>query len=363
MQIMLIKRDDKNVMLSINVNESKILIDNDLIIDIKKHISNEFLPCKVLIISDKNVEKLYFEKVKTDLINLKFKVTSFIFSPGEQSKTYRVISEIYKILSLNYMSRTDIVIALGGGIVTDIAGFVAATYNRGMNLINIPTSLLAQIDAAIGGKNGINSEFGKNLIGTFYQPNLILIDPRTLESLPETELSCGIAEAIKYGCIKDKELFKILEDRNFKDAKNEIIYRSIMVKKELVEEDKFDLGIRMLLNFGHTIGHALERLENYKNLSHGTAVAIGMNMITKISEKLELTEKGTADRLGYICKKYCLPTESNFSCKEIFEVILHDKKVLNDYLNLILLKRIGNGFIYKIHSKKFIDFMEGESLT
>lgn len=349
-------------MLSIDVNKSKILIDNALISNIGQYVSSKFLPCKILIISDRNVEKLYVEQVKTNLMKFKFQVKSFIINPGEQSKTLKIAEKIYKILSLNYMSRTDIIIAIGGGIVTDIAGFVAATYNRGMNLVNIPTSLLAQIDAAIGGKNGVNSEFGKNLIGTFYHPNLILIDPQTIKSLPEKELNCGIAEAIKYGCIIDKELFKILEDKNFKDFTNEIVYKSIMVKKKLVERDKFDLGDRMLLNFGHTIGHALEKLEDYENLSHGQAVAIGMNMITRISEKLNLTEKGTANRLLLVCEKYSLPTKSDLSFQTIFEVVLRDKKVLNHCLNLVLIKSIGNGFIYKIPSNKIIDFMKGEAL-
>lgn len=345
-------------MLSFNIDKSKVLIDNNLIFDIGKYFLKEFLPCKILIITDRNIEKFYLKQIKVNLEKFNFKIISFILNPGEKYKTLDNIKEIYNVLSLNYMSRTDIILAMGGGIVTDIAGFVAATYNRGMYLINMPTTLLAQIDASIGGKNGINTEYGKNLIGTFYQPDLILIDPQTLKSLPNKELSCGIAEAIKYGCIKDKQLFEILENKDLKKYTKEIIYRSILIKKELVEEDMFDLGNRMLLNFGHTIGHALEKLEKYENISHGQAISIGMNIITKISEKLGLTEIGTSDRLRRICKKYCLPTKSNLSFQKISEIILLDKKILNDSINLILIKNIGNGYIYKIHADQVINFLK-----
>ena len=347
-------------MLSINVNISKILIDNDLISNCGQFILSVISPCKVMIIIDANIAKLYIDTIKTQLTKLNFKIKIFIIKSEEQSKCIKMANKIYEILSLNFMSRSDAIIAIGGGVITDIAGFVASTYNRGMNLIYIPTSLLAQIDAAIGGKNGINSKYGKNLIGTFYHPRLILIDPIALKTLPKNELNCGIAEAIKYGCIKDKKLFEILENQNFKDSIYEIIHRSILVKKELVEKDEFDLGDRMLLNFGHTIGHALEKLYNYEKISHGQAISIGMNIITKISESLGLTQNTTANRLFAICKKYSLPTKSDLSPEKIVEIILRDKKILNNYLNLILLKNIGEGFIYKISSDKIINFMKGE---
>ena len=357
---------EDNIKLSFSVNKSKVIIDNNLIFDIGKYFSKEFSPRKILIISDINIGKLYLEPIKTNLEKLNFQIKSFILNPGEASKTLDNIKKIYYVLSSNCMSRTDIIMAVGGGIVTDIAGFVASTYKRGMHLISIPTTLLAQIDASIGGKNGVNTEFGKNMIGTFYQPDLILIDPKTLETLPENELNCGIAEAIKCGCIRDKKLFEFFEilgnqDFNksvFKKFAKEIIYKSILVKKELVEEDMFDLGARMLLNFGHTVGHALEKLKNYQNLSHGQAVSIGMNVITQISEKLGLTEIGAADRLRRVCEKYHLPTGINSSFQGISEIILHDKKVFDDYLNLVLIKNIGDGYIYKINSTQIINFFD-----
>jgi len=341
-------------------NTSKILINHALIDNFEQFILNLLRPCKILIISDSNVAKLYVEQVKSQLKKFNFQAELFIIDGGEKAKSLKTVEKIYEVLSLNFMSRSDLIISLGGGVVTDIAGFVAATYNRGMKLVSIPTSFLAMIDAAIGGKNGVNSNYGKNLIGTFYHPSLILIDPNVLKTLPKNELYCGIAEAIKYGCIKDKKLFEILEKENFENNLDEIIHRSILVKKELVEKDEFDLDERMLLNFGHTIGHALEKLYNYEKISHGEAVAIGMNKITKISEIMNLTEKGTTDRLLSVCKKYSLPTESDLPFKEIFKIIMRDKKVIDNYLNLILLKNIGNGFIYKIPSEKIMSFMKKE---
>ncbi len=347
-------------MVSISVNKSKILIEKALVDNCGQFIFDAISPCKVLIISDENVEKYYVEQIKSQLKSLNFQVHLFVIDSGEQYKSLKTAEKIYKTLSLNFMTRSDAIIAIGGGIVTDIAGFVAGTFNRGMNLIHIPTSFLAMIDAAVGGKNGVNSDYGKNLVGTFYHPSLILIDPNTLKTLPENELHCGIAEAIKYGCIKDRKLFEILENHNFEDVVDEIIHRSIRVKKELVEKDEFDLGDRMLLNFGHTIGHALEKSYNYEKISHGQAVAVGMNVITKISEKMNLTQKGTSDRLFSVCKKYFLPTESDLSFDKIFEIILRDKKVLNNCLNLVLLKRIGEGFIYKMPTGNIMKFMKGE---
>lgn len=352
-------------MVSIDVNSSKVLIGSGLIDNLESVILDLICPCKILIVSDSNVSRLYVQKVKSQLEKLNFKVHIYILDSGEYHKSLDTIEKIYAALSQNFMSRCDAIVAVGGGIVTDIAGFAAATYNRGMKLIFAPTSLLAMIDASIGGKNGVNSEYGKNLIGTFYNPKLVLIDPEVLKTLPQDELHCGIAEVIKYGCIKDKKLFDILENSNIASSINEIICRSIMTKKEFVEKDEFDLGYRMHLNFGHTIGHAIERLYNYEKISHGQAVSIGMNIITRISEMMNLTQKGTSDRLFFVCKKYSLPTGKDLladKTDKIFKIILHDKKILNNHLNLVLLKKIGEAFIYKISSENIVDFIKGEYL-
>ena len=247
-------------------------------------------------------------------------------------------------------------------MVSDISGFVASTYKRGIKLINIPTSFLAMIDASIGGKNAVNFNSGKNLVGSFYFPDLILIDYNFLNTLPKKELNSGISEAIKCGAIFDEKLFSILEKEKFEDNIENIIYRSILVKKKLVEEDRFDSGKRMLLNFGHTIGHAVESLSEYKNISNGDAVSIGMNVITKISEKLGLTSTGAHERLKNVCEKYSLPTQNNFSIENLSETILQDKKNFGEYINLVILKNIGNSFLFKLPSSNIINFLEGREI-
>ena len=350
-------------MKTINIKKSKIFIRDGLIDDCGKYVSKFMLPCKILIISDVNVSKLYIKRVKISFMRFNFRVSTFIIKPGESFKSLKTINEIYDFLSANFVSRSDIIVGLGGGVITDISGFVAATYNRGVNLINIPTTLLAQVDAAIGGKNGINLKDGKNLVGTFYQPNMIFIDPTTLNTLNKDEWKSGIAEIIKYGCIKDKELFEMLENQDIYDIIsneiiNKVIYKSVKDKKFFIEKDEFDLSIRKMLNFGHTIGHALEKLCNYETLSHGEAISIGMNIITKISEKMSLTERGTAKRICLLCKKYYLPTDYDISFDKILEVILRDKKIFNDEINFILLERIGDSFIYKIPCKDIINFFK-----
>jgi len=347
-------------MRALSVIKSKILIEENIISKCGKLILNSVNPCKTLIVSDRNVAKIYLNIVSRELERLGFQVQAFLINPGEQSKSFEVAEKIYNVLTLNFMSRCDLIISLGGGVVTDLSGFVASTYHRGMKLVHIPTSFLAMIDAAIGGKNGVNSNYGKNLIGTFYHPSLILIDPLALKTLPSRELCCGIAEAIKCGCIWDKELFKILENQNFYNNINEIIIRSIKVKKELAEIDEQDFGSRMLLNFGHTIGHALEKIGCYKKISHGEAVSIGMNEITRISESMNLTRFEVPQRLKTVCKKYFLPTNNNFSRSQLQKAVLHDKKILNGYLNLVLIKDIGKSFIYKISDKEFINFLKNE---
>ncbi|MDU4472789.1 MAG: 3-dehydroquinate synthase family protein [Clostridium perfringens] len=233
--------------------------------------------------------------------------------------------------------------------LNDIYG--EATFLRGISFIQIPTSLLAQVDSSVGGKVAVDLERGKNLVGSFYHPELVLIDPNMLGTLPEKYFNDGLGEVIKYGCIKSKELFEKLEGfENKEDLKEnigEIIYECCNIKREVVENDEKDLGERMVLNFGHTLGHAIEQIYNYETYSHGEAVAIGMNMISKIAEEKELTKKGTAERIESLLKKYGLNTDVNIEDNGLArEAIKLDKKNLNGNLNIILLKDIGEGYIY-----------------
>lgn len=343
-------------MIKIKVNRSEVLIEKGLFENFSHHVLNLTEPCKAFILSDETVAKFYAGKLKKNLEKSGFKVSEFIIKPGEKSKTLSTAMKIYEKMASDFISRGDMIISIGGGIVSDIAGFAAATYLRGIKFVSIPTSLLAQIDASIGGKNGVNLSCGKNLVGTFYSPTLVLVDSNLLLTLPEKELRCGIAEAIKCGCIKDEKLFEIFENENFKDNLDEIIKRSITVKNQLTEKDEFDLGERKLLNFGHTFGHAYEMIGNFEIFSHGEAVAIGMNEITKISEKLGLTKAGTTQRLAEVLKKNSLPLSSSFAKKNVLKAILHDKKISGSFIDLSILKSIGSGFIHRVPCSKIEDF-------
>lgn len=344
-------------MAELKVGKSKVLIGKGLFESFGHHVLNITEPCKVLILSDETVAKFYIEKLRKNLEKSGFKISEFVIKPGEKSKTLSTTTKIYEKMAADFLSRGDMVVSLGGGVVSDIAGFAAATYLRGIKFVSIPTSLLAQIDASIGGKNGVNLSFGKNLVGTFYNPKLVLVDSNFLLTLPQKELRCGIAEAIKCGCIKDEKLFEIFENENFENNLDEIIKRSIAVKKQLAEKDEFDLGERKLLNFGHTLGHAYEKLGNFETFSHGEAVAIGMNEITKISEKLGLTKKGTAERLAEVLKKNSLPANSNFAKKDVLKAVLHDKKISGLFIDLAILKSIGSSFIHRVPCSKIAYFL------
>lgn len=344
-------------MAELKVGKSRVFIGKGLFENLKHHVLNITEPCKVLILSDETVAKFYIEKLRKNLEKSGFKISEFIIKPGEKSKTLSTATKIYEKMAADFFSRSDMVVSLGGGVVSDIAGFAAATYLRGIKFVSIPTSLLAQIDASIGGKNGVNLSFGKNLVGTFYSPELVLVDSNFLLTLPQKELRCGIAEAIKCGCIKDEKLFEIFENENFENNLDEIIKRSIDVKKQLAEKDEFDLGERKLLNFGHTLGHAYEKLGNFETFSHGEAVAIGMNEITKISEKLGLTKAGTAERLAEVLKKNSLHVSSSFAKKDVLKAVLHDKKISGSFIDLAVLKSIGSSFIHRVLCSKIADFL------
>lgn len=349
-------------MINFNVCKSKVIMGAGITNDLSSLALSCQKSCKIFIITDTNVSAIYLENLKSQLKKLNFEVYYYIIPAGEFSKSLNTAENIYEKLSSDLISKNDIIISLGGGVVSDISGFVASTYKRGIKLINIPTSFLAMIDASVGGKNGVNLNSGKNLVGNFYFPYLILIDYSFLSTLPKKELNSGISEAIKCGAIFDPKLFSILEKEKFEDNIESIIYKSILVKKKLVEEDQFDSGKRMLLNFGHTIGHAVESLCGYKNISHGEAVAIGMNAITKISEKLGLTSTGAFERLKSVCKKYFLPVEHSFSIEDLSGAILQDKKILGDYINLVILKDIGSSFLFKFPSSNISNFLEGRGI-
>lgn len=301
---------------------------------------------RVMIISETNVYPIYGKRVTDSLEANGFKVSSFVFMAGEERKTLATVMEMYRVLAENGFTRSDLIITLGGGVTGDMGGFAAATFLRGMDFIQIPTSLLAQVDASVGGKTGVDLPYGKNLVGAFHQPRAVITDPSVLRTLPKEFFVDGMGEVVKYGCIWDKDLFHDLETGvALKDIENTIC-KCIDCKRELVEEDPNDTGRRMILNFGHTFGHALEKLHGFTGLSHGRAVAVGMLMATRISESMNLTVKGTAKRLEELLTALGLPTEADFPADKIIDATALDKKSKGKTLNLILMKEIGDCFIH-----------------
>jgi 3-dehydroquinate synthase len=310
---------------------------------------------KLFIVTDENVARLYLTPLQKSLEAAGFAFDAYILPAGEASKSIGKLEEILSAMAKAGISRTDAAIALGGGVVGDITGFAAAVYMRGVPYIQIPTTLLAQIDSAIGGKTAVNLKEGKNLAGAFYSPAAVLSDPLALETLSPKEKGEGRAEMIKYACIADAGMFDALAQG--KDELPRYIEICCAIKKRTVEEDELDTGIRMILNFGHTIGHAIEVCGCY-SYSHGQAVAAGMAHITQKSEALGLTEPGTAKKLVDILKQYDLPHALPEELKDdILAVMARDKKLLSGKLNLVLLKRIGECFIHPVALQGLKDFI------
>ncbi len=303
---------------------------------------------QAMLISDSNVFPLYGERVSASLERAGFAVSTFVFPAGEPSKQISTVCQMYQALAKKEFTRTDFIVTLGGGVTGDMGGFAAATYLRGIPFIQVPTTLLSQVDASVGGKTGVDLPFGKNLVGAFHQPEAVLTDPDTLKTLPEHFFRDGMGEVVKYGCISDQPLFQALEAGTALENLEDLLARCVASKKSFVEEDTRDTGRRMILNFGHTFGHALEKLHNFEGLSHGEAVGIGMVLASRVGEELSVTPKGTAERILTVLGQYGLPTSSQFSWEEIVDATALDKKSDGSSLRLILLKEIGDAVIHPV---------------
>ncbi|MDK2918897.1 MAG: 3-dehydroquinate synthase [Candidatus Petromonas sp.] len=339
-----------------------IFIQRGLIKNIGQKLKNIYKNKKIAIITDTNVENLYGEKLRDSLQKEDYLIKTIIVEPGEKSKSFEALQKIYDELLDSEMTRGDLLITFGGGVVGDLGGFAASTFLRGIPFVQIPTSLLAQIDSSVGGKVAVNLPRGKNLVGSFYHPEAVFIDPDLLKTLDRRFLHDGMAEAIKYGLIKDKQLFQKLFNYETKEElfenMEQIIYRCCSIKKMIVEKDEKDTGERMLLNFGHTIGHAIEKYFKYEKYTHGEAVAIGMLAITKKSEEIGITEKGTADLIKEILIKYELPYEMpEMDMEKLMKTIGVDKKNKGQIISIVLLKGIGDSFIKKIDRDGIVKYI------
>ncbi len=305
-------------------------------------------PCmgnKVLILSDRNVFPLYGEIVRESIRSAGKEVSEMVLPAGEKTKNFNQLLRIIEALCANKMNRDDTVITLGGGVISDIGGFAASIYMRGINFAAVPTTLLAQVDAAIGGKTAVNLPFGKNLAGTFYQPSFVYIDFAVLDTLPEREVRQGVSEIIKYGIIRSRKIFDIMEDcsRDIRREYRFLIKESIIIKKDVVEKDEKERkGLREILNFGHTLGHAFE-ICNFPKLSHGEAVAIGMAGESYISYKLGISSKDTFERIINTLKKRGLPsTMKGIKIDEALDFLRYDKKVRQGRVRFVLPEEIGS---------------------
>ena len=331
-------------------NSYPIHIENGILAKTGELVSEVFSGKKIMIVSDDNVFPLYGEIITKALSDSEFECHSFVLPHGEPTKSFQSLPKIYEALLNAKLTRSDLLIALGGGVIGDLAGFAASSYLRGIKFVQIPTSLLAQVDSSVGGKVAVDLPQGKNLVGAFYHPKAVIIDPDVLNTLPDHFISDGMGEVIKYGCIKDKELFDLLcKHTSFEDLKPEltqIIARCVDIKRVVVEADQFDLGERILLNFGHTLAHTIEQHFNYERESHGEAVGIGMYQITKIAEEKGLTASGCAEQIKKALEIYKLPANSNLSVDVLTDAISLDKKNLNNHLNVVLLHDIGDSYVY-----------------
>lgn len=343
--------------LRVNVGQGyDIIIDGDLLQKSGRYIREINSGTKAAVISDSNVAPLYAQTVLKSLEAEGFEASLFTFPAGEESKKLTTISQIYSHLAENGLKREDIIVALGGGVTGDMAGFAAATYLRGIDYAGIPTSLLAQIDSSVGGKTGVDLEYGKNLVGAFWQPRLVLCDTDTLSTLPEDYFADGMAEAVKYGCIKNSRLFYRLKNEHAKDFLPELIYTCLEIKAEIVEADEREAGERVLLNFGHTIGHALELYYNYSRLSHGQAVGLGMIYAALAGERAGLTKPGTSQEIVDCLKKYNLPVSDEAPPENLINLCLTDKKRTKGAIKLVLLKEIGSSFAHKVDIDNLPEF-------
>ncbi|AKA68786.1 3-dehydroquinate synthase [Clostridium scatologenes] len=343
-------------------NSYKIYIEKNIFEKIAAYLKENHENKKILIVTDKNLEKLYVKALNKTIQDKNFKTKIISIEPGEKSKSIDTLKKLYEDFTNFNLTRGDLILTFGGGVVGDLGGFAAATYLRGIPYIQIPTSLLAQVDSSVGGKVAVDLPWGKNLVGSFYQPKAVFIDPELLKTLDKRFLHDGLAEVIKYGCIRDESIFRTL--MNYKDDEEllenieKIIYTCCNIKKKVVESDEKDLGERMILNFGHTLGHAVEEYFNYSKYTHGEAVAIGMAEITRRSEELNITKIGTHNFIKKILMKYGLPYKRIEMDKEkILHTIKLDKKSSGENINLILLNKIGEGFIKKVSIKEIENYI------
>lgn len=342
-----------------NLTSYDIFIKRGLKSKINEYIKKFIKGKNILIITDLNVSKLYLNEIKQILKEDKdyndLNILDYVIAAGEESKNINNYNDVLEFLAQNNFSRKDMIIALGGGVVGDLAGFVASTYVRGISYIQIPTTLLSQVDSSVGGKTAINLSSGKNLAGTFYNPILVLIDPNFLNTLSKRIYLDGFCEVIKYAYIMDYSLFKKIQE--IKDKKDinffieEIIYRCCNIKRQIVLQDHKEIGIRKILNFGHSFGHSIEKYYDYKKFSHGEAVGLGMLMAIDFNNYLNKFDKSKEiyDSLFNILNKLgCKTNLKEIDYKGLYNILLKDKKIKKNIIDFVFVDKIGKAYVKEI---------------
>ena len=330
-------------MKTIHVNASKsydILIERGILDRAGEEIKTVCGAGEALIVSDDTVWDLYGETVLASMQKAEFDVTSFTFPHGEQSKNLSVYADILNALAARHLSRKGLVVALGGGVVGDMAGFAAATYLRGVRFVQIPTTLLSQVDSSVGGKTAVDLPAGKNLVGAFCQPSLVLCDPHVLSTLPDPVFYDGCAEVIKAAMLKSHAFFEDLQKTPPREQLEHMLEFCISMKRDVVEEDEFDTGARQYLNLGHTFGHAVEAASAF-SISHGCAVSIGMVMMTRAAVKKGYCKEDTLEQLIALLKQYHLPTEVPYPALSLLGIVRSDKKTMGGTVTLVVPEKIG----------------------
>ena len=317
---------------------------------------------KLFVVTDSNVAPLYGGRVEESLAGAGFQVRVSAGPAGERSKCPEQLARLWEEMLDFGLTRTDAVAALGGGVVGDLAGFAAATVLRGVDFVQLPTTLLSQVDSSVGGKVAVDLRAGKNLAGAFWQPRLVLMDPGALDTLPDAVFADGMAEVVKYGCIRDAAFFRFLAQRPRRGALmgdiEHILYTCCNIKRSVVEQDERDTGARMLLNFGHTLGHAYELAGRYETWTHGQAVAAGMVLAARLGVRLGVTPAEAPEQLAAVLSALCLPTRIDCTAGDYAAAIGRDKKGAGEDISVILLEELGRAVPHKMPKAELLALLE-----
>lgn len=347
-------------MTTITISASRtydVLIGQGLLDSVGAHIAERIKPGIAAVISDDTVDTLYGDRVRTSLQKAGFQVVSYVFPHGEASKNITTYAAVLNFLAESKLSRSDIVVALGGGVVGDLAGFAAASYLRGIQFVQVPTTLLAAVDSSVGGKTAIDLDAGKNLAGAFCQPSLVVCDYDTLSTLPIEYFRDGCAEVIKYGMLGNPAFFHSLQETMIEDQLETVIATCVSMKRDIVTGDEFDTGMRQLLNFGHTFGHAIEAHSQFA-ISHGSAVAIGMVVMTRAAVKQGLCDPSVLNDIISILNQYQLPTSTDFTAEDLYATTCSDKKISGGSIRLVVPTAVGNCTLHSIPVLKMRTWLE-----